>query len=80
MTYTVGKELSLEQKTELHDSLDVDENGKVVFGEFVQLAKKMFAYRLEDTSMQQELAKALMKKVERDLASISHLTTVYELA
>jgi hypothetical protein len=46
----MGYTITPQQQKEMQKVLDVDENGKVIFAEFVKLAQEMFAFKLEEGS------------------------------
>lgn len=62
----MGYNMTPQQQKHMHSSLDIDENGKVVFTEFVKLAQEMFAFKLED-SLQADLMLALTRKEDLDM-------------
>ena len=54
----------------MHSSLDIDKDGRVTYAEFVQLVNDMFAFHLEDTQIQLQLARALSEKLSMDIPQI----------
>ena len=62
----IGKELTPEQKNHLHNSLNIDKDGRVIYSEFVRLVQDMFPFRLEDSQLQQQLVMALSEKLSMD--------------
>ncbi len=58
----MGHIVTREQKQKMHSTLDIDEEGKVVFAEFVQLARELFQFRLDDTHLEANLVMALTQK------------------
>jgi len=66
----MGHILTTEQQQKIHSSLDVDEQGKVVFVEFVKLAQEMFAFRLEDSHLEANLMYALTQKDSLEMPPI----------
>lgn len=69
LQYVVGTPLTQEQKNQLRRSLDIDKDGRVTYGDFVQLVQNMFPFHLED-SQQQQLALALSEKLTMDIPQI----------
>ena len=63
----MGKVLTPSQKELVHEKLDVDASGKVVFSEFVQLAQEMFAFKMESANLEAGLMLALTQKDSLDL-------------
>lgn len=47
LRYT-GYNLALKQQQELRDRLDVDDEGRVVFAEFIDVARDLFAFSLDE--------------------------------
>ena len=66
----MGHTLSPQQQQKIHSSLDVDEQGKVVFLEFVKLAQEMFAFHLEDSHLEETLVFALTQKDSLEMPPI----------
>ena len=66
----MGHSLTLQQQQKIHSSLDVDEQGKVVFLEFVKLAQEMFAFHLEDSHLEENLVFALTQKDSLEMPPI----------
>ena len=63
----MGYNITPQQQKEMHSSLDIDESGRVVFMEFVELAQKMFAFKLEGSHLETNLMLALTHKEELDI-------------
>ena len=61
----MGYTLTQEHKRKINSSLDIDKDGKVVFTDFVELAKEMFAFKL-DSGLEARLAMALSQKESTD--------------
>ena len=66
----MGYKMTPEQQKQLHETLDIDEEGKVVFADFVKLAQDMFAFTLEDAHMEANLVMALMQKDSMDIPAM----------
>ena len=66
----MGHTLSPQQQQKIHSSLDVDEQGKVVFLDFVKLAQEMFAFHLEDSHLEENLVFALTQKDSLEMPPI----------
>ena len=66
----IGKPLTQEQKNQLRRSLDIDKDGRVTYGDFVQKVQDMFPFRIEDSQLQQQLALALSEKLTMDIPQI----------
>ena len=65
----MGYLITTQQKDQIHSSLDIDGEGRVVFLDFVQLAKEMFAFRLDDARLEASLVYALTQKDSLDMPS-----------
>ena len=65
----MGTTLTPEQGTTIHTKLDVDKNGKVIFSDFVNLAREMFAFKMESGNLEAGLVLALTQKENMDLPS-----------
>lgn len=65
----MGYLVTSQQKEQIHSSLDIDGEGRVVFLDFVQLAKEMFAFRLDDARLEASLVYALTQKDSLDMPS-----------
>ena len=65
----MGYLVTSEQKEQIYSTLDIDGEGRVVFLDFVQLAKEMFAFRLDDARLEASLVYALTQKDSLDMPS-----------
>ena len=65
----MGYLVTSQQKEQIYSSLDIDGEGRVVFLDFVQLAKEMFAFRLDDARLEASLVYALTQKDSLDMPS-----------
>lgn len=65
----MGYMITTQQKQQIHSSLDIDGEGRVVFLDFVQLAKEMFAFRLDDARLEANLVYALTQRDTNDIPS-----------
>ena len=65
----MGYIITPQQKEKIYSDLDVDGEGRVVFLEFVKIAKEMFAFRLDDARLEASLVYALTQKDSLDLPS-----------
>lgn len=63
----MGYTITSQQQKEMHASLDIDENGRVVFIEFVKLAQDMFAFKLDESRLETNLMLALTQKEDLDM-------------
>lgn len=63
----MGYTITPQQQKEMRVSLDVDENGRVVFIEFVKLAQDMFAFKLDESRLESNLMLALTQKEDLDM-------------
>ena len=60
----MGHNITPRQQEIIRSSLDVDDKGKVIFFEFVKLAKDMFAFKLDDSRLESNLMLALNHDLE----------------
>ncbi len=65
----MGNNITSEQQKKMHASLDIDDNGKVIFIEFVKLAQEMFSFKL-DSHLENNLMLALIQKDDVDMPSL----------
>ena len=63
----MGYIITPQQKEKIHSNIDIDGEGRVMFLEFVKLAKEMFAFRLDDTHLEANLVYALTQKDNLDI-------------
>ena len=63
----MGYTITPQQQKEMRVSLDVDENGRVVFNEFVKLAQDMFSFKLDESHLESNLMLALTQKEDLDM-------------
>lgn len=63
----MGYTITPQQQKEMRSSLDVDENGRVVFIEFTKLAKEMFAFKLDESHLETNLMLALTQKEDFEM-------------
>ena len=63
----MGHKLTAEQNDTVYTTLHIDEDGKVVFSEFVKLAQDMFAFKLESSHLEAGLMLALTQKESLEL-------------
>ena len=66
----MGYILTPEQKQRFHSALDINEEGRVVFAEFVKLAQEMFQFQLDDSHLEANLVMALTQKEGLELPAI----------
>ncbi len=67
MGYMIGSE----QQDEIRQRLDVGEDGRVVFADFVTLARELFAFKLDDTRLEANLMYALTQKDTMELPALA---------
>ena len=58
----MGYIITPEQKEKMYSEIDIDGEGRVVFLEFVKIAKEMFAFHLDDVRLEDNLVYALTQK------------------
>ena len=63
----MGHKLTPKQQHQVHTTLDIDEYGKVVFADFVELAKGLFSFQFDGTHLEATLVQALIQKESVDL-------------
>ena len=63
----MGYDITPQQKQSIRLTLNIDGEGRVVFLEFVKLAKEMFAFRLDDAQLETSLVYALTRKDSLEL-------------
>ena len=63
----MGYNITPQQQKEMHDALDIDESGRVVFIDFVKLAQRMFAFKLEGSHLETHLMEALTHKEDLEM-------------
>lgn len=63
----MGYNITPQQQKEMHESLEIDQSGRVVFNDFVKLAQRMFAFKLEDSHLETNLMMALTHKDDLDM-------------
>lgn len=63
----MGYDITPQQKQKIRSSIDIDGEGRVVFLEFVGVAKEMFAFRLDDARLEASLVYALTRKDSLEL-------------
>ncbi len=66
----MGYLITSEQQTEIHERLSVGEDGRVVFADFVSLARELFAFKLDDTRLEANLMYALTQKDSLELPAL----------
>ncbi len=71
----MGFVVTPEQQQQIDSTLDIDSEGKVVFAAFVQMAREMFQFRLDDTHLEANLVMALTQKEGLEMPAIP--TKVY---
>ena len=67
----MGYSVTPQQQKDMHASLDIDENGRVIFNEFVKLAQEMFAFKLEGSHLETNLMLALTHKEDMDIPPVT---------
>ena len=63
----MGYDITPQQKQKIRSGIDIDGEGRVVFLEFVGVAKEMFAFRLDDARLEASLVYALTRKDSLEL-------------
>ena len=63
----MGYIITHQQQKQIRASLDISEDGRVVFAEFVNLAKELFAFKLDDAHLEANLVYALTQKDGLDM-------------
>ena len=63
----MGYIITHQQQKQIRASLDISEDGRVVFAEFVNLAKELFAFTLDDAHLEANLVYALTQKDGLDM-------------
>ena len=66
----MGHNITPQKQKELHLSLDIDGNGKVMFKEFAKVACEMFALKLDNPRLETNLMLALTQKDYMDMPFI----------
>jgi len=63
----MGYNISLAHQEQIRARLDISEDGRVVFADFVNLAKELFAFKLDDAHLEANLVYALTQKDSLDM-------------
>lgn len=68
----IGHKLSEEQRAQLYKNIKIDDDGKVIFSEFVDKVREMFSFHLEDSQLEDGLVAAHTQRMPTmDLPSIT---------
>ncbi len=66
----MGHMMTGQQQEEMRERLDIGEDGRVVFADFVTLARELFAFQLDDARLEASLAYALTQKDSLEVPSL----------
>ena len=71
----MGYDITPQQQQEMRRSLDMDEQGKVVFQDFVRLAQEMFSFKLDESRLETNLMLALTQKEDFEMPPMPRKVT-----
>lgn len=73
----MGYKITPEQQRRIRTTLDINEQGKVVFADFVQLIKEMFPFQMDNSRLETTLVMALTQKDSMDMPAVSKKVVNY---
>ena len=74
----MGYIMTQQQQQQIRSLLDISEDGRVIFSEFVNLAKELFAFKLDDAHLEANLVYALTQKDSLDMPALPRkVSTLY---